>query len=150
MFVEPLGGWRTVPVTSRRTAKDWAHRMRELVDHPRFAQAERITVVLDNLNTHDIGSLYEAFPPAEAKRIVDKLELTFTPKHGSWLNIAECELSVLTRQSLSDRLQSESKVRDRAKPWAEDRNQAQTGVTWQFTTDTARTKLKRLYPKIET
>ena len=137
-------------MTSRRTAVDGAHRMKELVDHPRFADAEKITVVLDNLNTHDLGSLYEAFPPAEAKRIADKIELVFTPKHGSWLNIAECELSVLTRQSLSDRLESESKVQARATPWAEERNEAQTGVDWQFTTDRARTKLKRLYPKIET
>ena len=150
MFTEPLGGWRLVPVTSRRTAVDWANRMKELVDHPRFANAEKITVVLDNLNTHDLGSLYEAFSPAEAKRIADKLELVFTPKHGSWLNIAECELSVLTRQSLSDRLESESKVRGRATPWAEQRNKAQIGVNWQFTTTNARKKLKRLYPKIET
>jgi hypothetical protein len=150
MFVEPLGGWRTVPVSNRRTAVNWAHRMRDLVDNPRFASAEKITVVLDNLNTHDIGSLYEAFAPAEAKRIADKLELVFTPKHGSWLNIAECELSVLTRQSLSDRLESESKVRSRAKSWSQERNESQTGVDWQFTTDKARTKLKRLYPNIET
>ena len=150
MFVEPLGGWRMVPVTSWRTAVDWAHRMKELVDHPRYADAEKITVVLDNLNTHDLGSLYEAFPPEEAKRIADKLELVFTPKHGSWLNIAECELSVLTRQSMSDRLESESKVQSHATPRAEERNKAQTGVDWQFTTAKARTKLKRLYPKIET
>jgi hypothetical protein len=150
MFVEPLGGWRTVPVSNRRTAVNWAHRMRDLVDNPRFASAEKITVVLDNLNTHDIGSLYEAFAPAEAKPIADKLELVFTPKHGSWLNIAECELSVLTRQSLSDRLESESKVRSRAKSWSQERNESQTGVDWQFTTDKARTKLKRLYPNIET
>lgn len=150
MFVEPLGGWRMVPVTSRRTAVNWAHRMQELVDHPRYADAEKITVVLDNLNTHDLGSLYEAFPPDEAKRIADQLELVFTPKHGSWLNIAEGELSVLTRQSLSDRLESESKVQARATPRASERNEAQLEVDWQFTTDTARTKLKRLYPKIET
>ena len=150
MFVEPLGSWRMVPVTSRRTAVNWAYRMKELVDHPRFADAGKITVILDNLNTHDPGSLYEAFPPTEAKRIVDKLELVFTPKHGSWLNIAECELSVLTRQSLSDRLESESKVQARATCWGEERNKAQTGVNWQFTTAKARTKLKRLYPKIET
>lgn len=93
MFVEPLGGWRMVSVTSRRTAVNWAHRMKELADHPRYADAEKITVVLDNLNTHDLGSLYEAFAPAEPKRIADKLELVFTPKHGSWLNITECELS---------------------------------------------------------
>lgn len=150
MFAEPLAGWRMVPVTSRRTAVDWAYRMRDLVDHPRFAKAEKITVVLDNLNTHDLGSLYEAFPAAEAKRIADKLELVFTPKHGSWLNIAECELSVMTRQSMSDRLPSESKVLERATAWSKERNENQTGVEWQFTTEKARTKLKRLYPKIET
>lgn len=105
---------------------------------------------MDNLNTHDVGSLYEAFPPNEAKRIADKLELMFTPKHGRWLNIAECELSVMTRQAMSERLASESKVCDRATAWSTERNERQTGVDWQFTTDKARTKLKRLYPKSET
>ena len=150
MFVEPLGCWRDVRVTSRRTALAWAQRIRALVDAPRYADAERITLVCDNLNTHDFGSLYTAFAPVEAKRIMDRLEMVFTPKHGSWLNIAESELSVLTRQSLADRLGSESAVEDRVMPWTQERNRKQIGVDWQFTTQDARTKLKRLYPKIET
>ena len=150
MFVEPLGCWRNVSVTGHRKAVDWAEQVRALVDAPRYAEAERITLVCDNLNTHDFGSLYTAFSPAEAKRIMDRLELVFTPKHGSWLNIAETELSVLTRQSLDDRLATEAAVSERAIPWAADRNHQQIGVNWQFTTTDARTKLKRLYPKIET
>ena len=146
----PLAGWRDVPVTGRRTAADWAMRVRALADEPRHADAERIMLVCDNLNTHDFGSLYAAFDPVEAKRIMDRLELVFTPKHGSWLNIAESELSVLARQSLADRLGSEAAVAARATPWARDRNRRQTGVDWQFTTDDARTKLKRLYPKVRT
>ena len=104
MFVDPLGCWREVRVTPRRTALDWAEQIRALVDAPRYAEAERIVLVCDNLNTHDVGSLYTAFEPSEAKRIMDRLELVYTPKHGSWLNIAELELSVLSRQSLSERL----------------------------------------------
>jgi hypothetical protein len=150
MFAEPLGGWRDVRVTGRRTAVDWAEQMRALADAPRFAAAGRITVVCDNLNTHDPGSLHEAFAPAEAKRIMDRLDLVFTPKHGSWLNIAECELSVLTRQSLGDRLADEATVAGRASAWSRERNADQTGVDWHFTTADARTRLKRLYPKIET
>ena len=150
MFVEPLGCWRDVRVTQRRTALEWAEQIRALVDAPRYADAERITLVCDNLNTHDMGSLYTAFEPSEAKRILDRLALVFTPKHGSWLNVAELELSVLTRQSLSDRLGSEAAVVERARPWAQERNRRQIGVDWQFTTQDARTKLKRLYPKIKT
>ena len=150
MFVEALGKWRHVVVTDRRTAVDWAHQMRTLVDHPRFAEAERITVVLDNLNTHDIGSFYEAFAPAEARRLIAKLELIFTPKHGSWLNVAEPELSVMTRQSLGERPVSQSWVAKQTAAWATQRNEKQIGIDWQFTTDHARNKLKRLYPKIET
>lgn len=150
MFVEPLGCWRDVEVTSRRKAVDWAHQIRALVDAERFADAERITLVCDNLNTHDAGSLYQAFDPVEAKRIMDRLEMIFTPKHGSWLNIAECELSVLTRQALDDRLESETAVVDRTVPWTKQRNEQQTAVDWQFTNDKARTKLKHLYPKTKT
>ncbi len=149
MFVEPLGCWRDVRVTSRKTAVDWAHQVRNLVDDPRYREAERITLVCDNLNTHDIGSLYEAFPPEEAARVADKVELVFTPKHGSWLNVAEPELSVLRRQCLDGRIDSLEAVRDATKAWAEDRNRRQTGVNWQFTTADARIKLKHLYPKIE-
>lgn len=150
MFVEPLGCWRDVSVTSRKTAVDWAYRIRDLVNQPRYVSAELITLVCDNLNTHDLGSLYEAFAPVEAKRIADKLEIVPTPKHGSWLNIAESELSVLTRQSLDDRVGSQEAVAARAQPWAKSRNEEQTGVDWQFTTDNARIKLKRLYPNIKT
>ena len=150
MFVDPLGCWQEVRVTRRRTALAWAEQIRALVDAPRYADAERITLVCDNLNTHDMGSLYTAFEPSEAKRILDRLELVFTPKHGSWLNVAELELSVLTRQSLSDRLGSEAAVAERARHWAQERNRKQIGVDWQFTTQDARMKLKRLYPKIKT
>ena len=150
MFVDPLGCWREVRVTPRRTALDWAEQIRALVDAPRYAEAERIVLVCDNLNTHDVGSLYTAFEPSEAKRIMDRLELVYTPKHGSWLNIAESELSVLSRQSLSERLGSVEAVAERAGPWAQERNRKQIGVDWQFTTQAARTKLKRLYPKIKT
>ena len=148
MFTEPLGGWRDVRVSDRRTAVDWAHQVRTLVDDPRYADAERITLVCDNLNTHRLGSLYEAFAPAEALRIANRIELVHTPKHGSWLNIAECELSVLTRQCLSGRIATTSTIKRQARAWSTDRNARQTGVDWQFTTDHARTRLKRLYPKI--
>ena len=149
MFVEPLGCWRDVQVTSRRTTVDWAEQIRALVDAPRYRKAKWITLVCDNLNTHDFGSLYTAFEPTEAKRIMDQLDIVFTPKHGSWLNIAESELSVLTRQSFDDRLGSESAVRKRTATWTSERNKRQRGVDWQFTTAGARTKLKRLYPRIE-
>ncbi len=150
MFVEALGCWRDVRVTSQRTAVHWAHQIRDLVDHPRYADAELITLVCDNLNTHDLGSLYQAFDAEAAKRIADKLEIVPTPKHGSWLNIAESELSVLTRQSLDDRVGSQEAVVRRVQPWATSRNKEQIGVNWQFATDNARIKLKHLYPKIKT
>ena len=107
------------------------------------------TLVCDNLNTHDYGSLYVAFPPEEALRLAGKLQLVFTPKHGSWLNMAEPELSVMRRQSFSDRIASRERVASRAKAWAEDRNERQTGIDWQFRTEDARIKLKRLYPQIK-
>lgn len=150
MFVEPLGCWRDVRVTPRKTAVDWAHQVRDLVDHPRYADAERLTLVSDNLNTHDIGSLYEAFSPEEAARLAGKLEMISTPKHGSWLNMAEPELSVLTRQCLGGRIDSIDAVLRESTAWTRDRNEKQTGVNWQFTTDDARIKLRHLYPKIET
>lgn len=148
MFNEPLGAWRDVRVSERRTAIDWAHQVKALVDDPRYADAQRITLVCDQLNTHALGSLYRAFEPAEAWRIAHKLELVHTPKHGSWLNIAECELSVLTRQCLSERLADVPTIRRRAQPWSAQRNDRQIGVDWQLTTDDARIKLKRLYPKV--
>lgn len=149
MFVEPLGGWREVHVNKTKTARDWARYVKWLVDHPRFAKAERITLVCDNLNTHARSSLYATFPPEEAFRLANKIELVYTPKHGSWLNMAEPELSVMTRQCFADRVASECEVRRRIAAWQQDRNSKQTGIDWQFTTDDARIKLKRLYPKIE-
>lgn len=149
MFVQPLGGWREVHVSATKTAKDWASCVKCLVDHPRFADAERITLICDNLNTHVWGSLYATFPAEEAYRLMSRLELVYTPKHGSWLNMAEPELSVMTRQCFSDRVSSQSEAQRRITAWQIDRNERQTGIDWQFTTIDARTKLKRLYPKVE-
>jgi hypothetical protein len=148
MFVEPLGGWRDVRVTETKTAVDWAGQVRRLVDDPRYAEAERITLVSDNLNAHGLESLYKAFEPAEALRIARRLELVHTPKHGSWLNVAESELSALTRQCLSRRIARLREVADQGEAWGMRRNRKQVGVDWQFTTEDARVKLKHLYPKI--
>ena len=150
MFFEPLGGWRDVRVTLTRTNCDWAHQMKTLVDQPRFAGAKRITVICDNLNIHRKASLYEAFPADEAMRISKKLEIVHTPKHGSWLNIAESELSVLTRQCLQRRIAWEAEVAKEVAHWLEKRNRTHVRANWQFTIDNARVKLKRLYPKFET
>jgi hypothetical protein len=148
MFVEPLGGWRSVRVSETKRAVDWAQQVKQLVDDPRYADVERITLVCDNLNTHHFASLYQAFDPAEALRLTQKLELIHTPKHGSWLNVAESELSVLTRQCLAGRIAHQPEVASEASAWTLDRNNRQIGVDWQFTTADARIKLKRLYPKI--
>lgn len=144
----PLLGWRAVDATERRTRRDWAHRIKRLVDVD-FPAAERIVLVLDNLNTHDPASLYEAFPPAEAKRLWDKLEVHYTPKHGSWLNIAEIELSALGRQCLDRRIPDRTALDAEVTAWAADRNTAATTVRWQFTAADARIKLHRLYPILE-
>jgi len=149
MFSEPLVGWRKVSVTERRTAIDWAHQMRDLVD-VHYPDAQCVTVVLDNLNTHTPASLYEAFEPAEARRVAEKLELVYTPKHGSWLNVAEIELSVLSRQCLDRRMPEQTQIAREAAAWAEHRNQQTCTIDWRFTTDDARIKLKRLYPKTQT
>jgi hypothetical protein len=149
MFVEPLAGWRSVRVTSTKKSVDWAHQVKALVDHFRYAAAERITLVCDNLNTHTLGSLYQAFPPEEAFRIAGRIDIVHTPKHGSWLNMAEPELSVLTRQCFSDRVGQQAEVQRRCEAWEKDRNERQKGIDWQFTNDKARIKLKRLYPKIQ-
>ena len=145
MIYAPLEGWRHVEVTERRTAVDWAHCVRKLVDeiHP---QAEKIVLVEDNLNIHQLGSLYEAFGPAEARRIAEKLELHFTPKHGSWLNMAEVELSILQRQCLKQRIADRQTMKSTIKAWQTRRNAQGAGTHWQFTIDDARTKLHRLYP----
>lgn len=144
MFVDPLGGWRDVRVTGTKTAVDWAHQVRRLVDDPRYAEVERITLVCDNLITHGLASLYKAFDPAEAMRIARRLELVHTPKHGSWLNVAESELSVLSRQSLGRRIAVLAEVAEEAEAWGGRRNAKQVGVDWQFTTEDARVKLKHL------
>jgi hypothetical protein len=145
LFVEPLRGWRHVAVTERRTKQDWAHAIKDLVD-VHYPEAERIVLVLDNLNTHGLGSLYEAFPAEEARRLSRKLELHYTPKHGSWLNIAEIELSVLARQCLHRRIDSRARLAQETAAWETERNTSQRGVDWRFTTADARVKLKHLYP----
>jgi len=147
MFFEPLTGWRHVEVTDRRTQIDYAQQMKYLVDD-RYPQAKKIKIVQDNLNTHIKASLYKAFIPAEAKRILDKLEFHYTPKHGSWLNMAEIELSVLTRQCLDRRIPSKKLLKDEVAAWENNRNQISSKTDWQFTTKDARIKLKRLYPTI--
>jgi DDE superfamily endonuclease len=145
---EPLAGRRWVAVTDRRTAVDWAQQIQALVDE-RYPEAERIVLVVDNLNTHTPAALYETFPPAEAKRLADKLELHYTPKHGSWLNIAEIELSILSRQCLNRRLPDKATLRAEVTAWQDRRNAAGGTVDWQFTTEDARLKLKRLYPSLQ-
>jgi hypothetical protein len=148
MFFAPLHNWRHVKVTEHRTKQDWAYCMRDLVD-VHFPDAVRIRLVEDNLNTHDPAALYEVFEPAEAKRILDRLEFHYTPKHGSWLNMAEIELSVLSGQCLDQRIPDLPCLEYEVAAWEADRNAAQATVNWRFTTADARIKLKRLYPSIE-
>jgi hypothetical protein len=145
LVCEPLGGWRHVMVSDRRTRIDWAHCIKELVD-VHYPDADRIVLVQDNLNTHTPASLYEAFPPGEAKRLTDKLELHATPKHGSWLNMAEIELSVLAEQCLDRRLADRATLERQVTAWETARNGAGHRVDWRFTTTDARIKLKHLYP----
>jgi len=148
LFFAPLEAWRHVKVTERRTSIDFAHCMRDLVDS-HFPQAEKIVLVMDNLNTHKLASLYEAFAPAEARRILEKLEIHYTPKHGSWLNMAEIELSVLHRQCLNARIPDRPTLTAKIARWLRPRNAKQATVHWRFTTDDARIKLHRLYPAIQ-
>lgn len=148
VIFEPLAGKRHVKVTERRTKKDWAVCMRQMVDEI-YSDAEQLVLVMDNLNTHTKASLYEAFEPAEAKRIADKLEIHYTPKHGSWLNMAEIEISVLSRQCLAERMGNMKRLAREAVAWAEQRNAKEAKVNWRFTTIDARIKLKKLYPSIE-
>jgi hypothetical protein len=148
MMVEPLRGWRHVNVTSRRTKVDFAMQVKELVD-VHYPEAERITLVMDNLNTHRLSTLYEAFEPTEARRLINKVEPVHTPKHGSWLNMAECELSVLEQQAAGDRVSEEAELRERVMLWHDDRNHRTKRIDWQFQTADARVKLRRLYPQIE-
>ena len=146
LAVEPLRGWRQVRVTERRTAVDFAEQLRHLVDAV-YAEAEQVVLVTDNLNTHTVACLYERFAPEEAHRIARKLEWHYTPEHGSWLNMAEVELSVLARQCLNRRIGDETTLTHEVAAWECERNAAQVTIDWQFTTADARVKLKRLYPE---
>jgi transposase len=148
MVFEPLLGWRWVKATERRTAKDLAEVLRELVEDI-HEDAERVVLVTDNLNTHGPGCLYEAFDPARARRIAAKLEWHYTPKHGSWLNMAEIELAALAKQCLGQRIESFEALTRQVAAWELERNERQVGVKWQFTTAKARVKLHRLYPSIQ-
>ncbi len=147
MFYEPFGGKRFVSVTARRTKIDWARQIKILLqDH--YPKARKVILVMDNLNTHVGASLYEAFPPAEARKMLDRLEIHYTPKHGSWLNIAEIELRVLIYQCLNRRIPNVKVLRSEIRKWEIERNSKEAKVDWQFSTDKARIKLKRLYPII--
>jgi hypothetical protein len=148
LVCEPLRGWRDVTVSDRRTRIDWAHCIKDLVD-VHYPDAEQIVLVQDNLNTHTPASLYEAFAPAEAKRLADRLELHYTPKHGSWLNMAEIELAVLATQCLDRRLADRATLEREVAAWLAACNTARRGVDWRFTTEDARIKLKHLYPAIQ-
>lgn len=148
MFAEPLSGFRQATARPRRTKADWAQEVAHLLD-TRYA-GKQVTLVLDNLNTHAKGAFYEVFEPAVAREYVKRIEFVFTPKHGSWLNVAECELSAMTRQCLSGRRIGElDELVDEISAWAEDINEKQRGVDWQLQIDEARTKLARLYPSIK-
>jgi hypothetical protein len=148
MLSEPLLGRRHVEVTERRTARDFAGVVRWLLEevHP---DAEAVVLVMDNLNTHKLASLYEAFEPEEARRLAERLEVHHTPKHGSWLNMAEIELAVLAVQCLDRRIGSAAELRGQVEPWEAERNERQVGIDWRFTTADARIKLKRLYPAVQ-
>lgn len=147
MEVEPLAGKRHVVVTERRTKIDWAQQIKEMLD-VRYPDATKVVLVMDNLNTHTTASLYEAFPPVEARRLAERLEIHYTPKHGSWLNMAEIELSVLQAQCLNRRIPDIITLRSEVEAWQTARNNKIKTIDWQFTTATARTKLKRLYPNL--
>lgn len=148
VFMEPETGACQVHVSQRRTKKDWALFVREMIDL-HYPQAEKIVLVMDNLNTHTPSSFYEVFAPAEARRLTEKLEIHYTPKHGSWLNMAEIELSILARQCLSDRFATREALAAQVDAWQAERNQSNISINWRFTTTDARIKLKRLYPSIE-
>lgn len=144
---EPLSGKRMVKITERRTKRDWAIFLEEIAEQ--YKNAEKITLVMDNLNTHEPGSLYESFRPEKAKALWDRFEFVYTPKHGSWLNMAEIELNVLTGQCLNRRIDNIEEVRKEASAWQDHRNNKGAKVNWQFTTDNARIKLLRLYPTLD-
>ena len=145
MFFEPLRGWRAVDIRARRTKQDWVWGMKKLVE-AHYPEAEVVRVVMDNLNTHNPAAFYEFFAPVEAKRLLDRLELHYTPKHASWLNMAEMELSVLSRQCLNQRIPDQQQMQRDVRAWARVRNKHCKTVDWQFKTEEARIRLKRLYP----
>jgi hypothetical protein len=145
--VEPLAGKRHVEVTERRTRKDWAQYIKQMLDE-RYPDATKVRLVMDNLNTHNIASLYETFEPKEARRLAERLEIHHTPKHGSWLNMAEIELSVLKGQCLDRRIADMATMKTEVAAWENDRNNSTRKIDWQFTTSDARVKLTRLYPKL--
>ena len=146
MFCEPLRGWRYVRVTERRTKVDWAFTLRDVLQEF-YQDAQKIILVMDNLNTHCPSSFYEAFDPPLARQLTERLEIHHTPKHGSWLNMAECELSVLTRQCLNRRIEDPKELGREVKAWNDDRNRTANKINWHFTTNEARIKLRRLYPE---
>jgi len=148
LAVEPLRGWRRVSVTERRTMLDFAEELQRLADED-YPQAEQIVLVVDNLNTHTPAALYERFAPAEAQRLAQRFEWHYTPEHGSWLNMAECELSVLSRRCLASRMPEIDTVRREVQAWQERRNRTQVTIDWRFTTTDARIKLKHLYPVVK-
>jgi hypothetical protein len=147
LFVEPLAGWRHVSITEQRTRKDWALEVRELLD-VHYPHAVKVRLVMDNLNTHSIASLYETFPPQEARRLAERLEIHYTPKHGSWLNMAEIELNVLNGQCLDRRIPDIATMRKEAAAWETNRNIQPAPINWRFTSENARIKLRHLYPKL--
>ena len=147
IFTEPLKGWRNASVSERRTKKDWAKHIEELLEI-HYPNAPKVCLVMDNLNTHGVSSLYEAFPPEKARALAKRLEIHYTPKHGSWLNIAEIELGAMTAQCLGRRIPDIDTLSAELKAWNVDRNNAAVAVNWQFSTDNARIKLKRLYPNL--
>jgi DDE superfamily endonuclease len=148
MMCEPLRGWRHVHVSERRTRLDYAGCVRDLVE-VHYPQAQKIRLVQDNLNTHDGASLYEAFPPQVARRLLDKIEFHYTPKHGSWLNMAETEIRILNGQCLARRLDSQARLAAEVATWERKRNACQARIHWTFTLAAARRKLRKLYPSIE-
>ena len=147
MASEPLAGRRITKVTQRRTKSDWAHFLNEIAEC--FAEAQKITLVMDNLNTHRPGALYEAYPPKQAKALWDRFEFVHTPKHGSWLNVAEVEINVMVRQCLNRRIESMDIMSQEVTAWQAERDRLVAKVDWQFTSDDARIKLKRLYPTLD-
>lgn len=148
LFFDPLAGWRHLEVTEQRTALDWAYQVQHLID-VHYPKAQRITLVMDHLNTHSPASLYKAFTPEEARRLLERLEIHYTPKHGSWLDMAEIEFSILSKQCLDRRIPDQATLKAEVQAWVAERNACSSTMEWRFTTKDARIKLKRLYPTLE-